>query len=203
MIKNIVFDLGNVIVRWDPEYIVSQYEQDEAMQKQLLAGLFGSPYWQAFDHGTITREAIIAKVSHEFPEAYHKIIHDMVHHWHQHAPRIPGMAQLVEELKQQGYQIYLLSNTSIHFDEYKDTIPALQHFDGYYISAKRKLVKPDPAIYHDFLQLFSLVAEECIFIDDILANVESANRVGIHGYQFDGDVDELRKYIKRVIAHES
>ena len=96
----------------------------------------------------------------------------------------------------QGYQIYLLSNTNIHFDEYKDTILALQYFDGYYISAERKLVKPDPVIYEDFLQTFSLVAEECIFIDDLKANIESAIDVGLDGYQFDGNVDELRKYIE-------
>jgi len=200
MIKNIVFDLGNVIIRWNPDHIVSQYEQDEQMQKQLIAGLFGSLHWQNFDHGTILREDLITHVQQVFTKEYHDTIHDMIHHWHKYAPPITGMEQLVKDLKAQGYKIYLLSNTNIHFDEYKDTIPALQHFDGYYISAQRKLVKPDPAIYHDFLQTFDLIAEECLFIDDLKANVESAISVGIDGYHFDGNVDDLRKYIGSVKA---
>jgi len=198
MIKNIVFDLGNVIVRWDPVHITNQYQLDETTKAQLLKELFGSPDWQKFDHGTITREDLITTVGQKFPKKYHTTIHDMIHNWHKHAPRIEGMEQLVKDLKAQGYKIYLLSNTNAHFDEYKHTIPALQHFDDYYISAHRKLVKPDPAIYHDFLQLYGLLAEECLFIDDLLANVESAISVGIDGYHFAGklgNVDDLRTYI--------
>jgi len=199
MIKNIVFDLGNVIVQWNPTYIISQFENDEAVQQKLMTHLYGSPHWQHFDAGTITREDLIKNVGQEFTEDYHEKIHDMVHHWHKHVPPIAGMAQLVKDLKEQGYQIYLLSNTNIHFDEYKDTIPALQYFDGYYISAQNKLMKPHAEIYHHFLQTFSLVAGECIFIDDILANVESAINVGIVGYHFDGDTNQLREFINQKI----
>jgi len=195
MIKNIVFDLGNVIVQWNPKYIVSQYMSDEVLQDKLITKLFGSSYWQSFDEGTLTRDQIISNVQQTLPEEHHTIVHDMVHHWHKHAPPIAGMEKLARELKDQGYQIYLLSNTNIHFDEYKDTIPALQYFDGYYLSAQTKLMKPQPDIYHDFLKTFSLTAEECIFIDDLDANIAGAIDVGINGYLFDGDVTKLRKYL--------
>ena len=200
MIKSIVFDLGNVIVRWNPVHIVSQYTNDEVIQNMLIKNLFGSPHWLSFDEGTLTREQIISNVGQTVPKEYHSMIHDMVHDWHKHAPPINGMEELVRELKERGYPIYLLSNTNIHFNEYKDTIPALKYFDGYYISAEAKLVKPHVEIYHDFLKRFSLVAEECVFIDDMPANIEAANSVGIHGYQFDGDVDKLRKYINSTFA---
>jgi len=195
MIKNIVFDLGNVIVQWNPKYIVSQYTSDEVVQDKLITNLFGSSHWLSFDEGSLTREQVISNVQQTLSEDYHTMAHDMVHHWHKHAPPIVGMEDLARELKEQGYQIYLLSNTNIHFDEYKDTIPALQYFDGYYISAQAKLMKPQMEIYHDFLNTFSLTAEECIFIDDIDDNIAGAINVGIDGYLFNGDVDELRKYL--------
>jgi len=197
MIKNIVFDLGNVIVRWNPKYIVSHYTGDGVMQDKLIANLFGSSHWLGFDEGLLTRDQVIYNVQQTLSENYHTMVHDMVHHWHKHAPPIAGMEELVRELKDQGYGIYLLSNTNIHFDEYKDTIPALQYFDGYYISAQTKLVKPQIEIYHDFLKTFSLVAEECIFIDDIADNIAGAIAAGIDGYHFDGDVRKLRKYISK------
>ena len=195
MIKNIVFDLGNVIIRWDPKHIISQYTNDKVTQDKLMIHLFGSPHWLGFDDGSLTRDQVISNVQETLPEAYHTMVHDMVHHWHKDAPPIEGMEALVRELKERGYPIYLLSNTNIHFDEYKDTVPALKYFDGYYISAEAKLIKPHPEIYHDFLQTFSLVAEECIFIDDMSDNIAAAIDVGIDGYQFDGCVDKLRRYI--------
>lgn len=195
MIKNIIFDLGNVIISWNPKYIVSHYTSDEDVQDELMTNLFGSPHWLSFDEGSLTREQVISNVRETLPEEHHPTVHDMVHHWHKHAPPIPGMEELVRELKEQGYQIYLLSNTNIHFDEYKDTIPALQYFDGYYISAKAKLMKPQREIYHDFLKTFSLTASESIFIDDIADNIASAIDVGLDGYIFDGNVEKLRKYL--------
>ena len=195
MIKNIIFDLGNVIVRWNPKYIVAHYTNDEIMQDKLITNLFASSHWLSFDEGSLTREQVIRNVKQTLPEEYHQMVHDMVHYWHKHAPPIAGMEELAKELKKAGYKIYLLSNTNIHFDEYKDTIPALQYFDGYYISAQAKLMKPHKEIYLDFLKTFALTASECIFIDDIEANIASAIEVGIDGYHFDGDVGKLRKYI--------
>ena len=199
MIKNIVFDLGNVIVRWDPQYIVSQYVQDAALQKQLIAELFGSRHWQAYDCGAITRTDLIAKAQQTFRAAHHSTIRDLVYDWHKHAPPIAGMEPLVQNLKAQGFKIYLLSNTNRHFDEYKDTIPALRHFDDYYVSALRKLVKPDAAVYHDFLQLFGLTAEACLFIDDLAANIEGAVNIGMQGYHFDGNANALQEHIEKLV----
>ena len=196
LIKNIVFDLGNVIIRWNPRYIVAQHTKDEVMQNKLIANLFGSSHWQGFDDGSLTREQVIHNVKQTLSAEYHSIIHDLVYHWYKHAPPIIGMEELVRGLKERGYQIFLLSNTNIHFDEYKDTIGALQYFDGFYISAKTRLMKPNPEIYHDFLQTFSLVAQECIFIDDIRENIVGAIEVGMGGYHFDGNVEKLKEHLK-------
>lgn len=195
MIKNIVFDLGNVIIRWDPNYIISQYTSNSKIQKELIEKIFESPYWSAFDDGSLTREEVIRHIQKTTSYKYHTLIVDVVYYWYQHCPMIDGIESVIKELKEQGHNIYLLSNTNIHFDEYRDTLPVMKYFDGYYISAKTKLIKPNPEIYLDFLKVFNLLAEECIFIDDIKQNIKGAKKVGIHGYQFDGNIEALKSYI--------
>lgn len=197
MIKNIVFDLGNVIIRWNPEYIISQYTKDPIVQEELLHKIFASPYWLAFDDGSLTREEVIRNIQKTTSFQYRSIIADIVYYWYQHCPPIEGILPLVKELKKQGNHIYLLSNTNIHFDEYKNTLPVMEYFDGFYISAKTKLTKPHPEIYLDFLDSFNLKAEECIFIDDVKANIKGAKKIGMCGFQFKGDVEKLKKYIIR------
>lgn len=201
MIKNIVFDLGNVIIQWNPEHIVSQYTKDPIVQKELLDKIFGSPYWLAFDEGSLTREEVISHIQKTTSFKYRSLIVEIVYYWYQHCPMIEGMETIIQELKKQGYKIYLLSNTNIHFDEYKDTLPVMKYFDGFYISAKTKLVKPHPEIFLDFLKTFQLVASECLFIDDIYNNVLGAKQVGMAGYHFIGNVNALKQYLSDTIWH--
>ena len=203
MIKNIVFDLGNVIIRWDPNYIISQYTDNPEIHNELYEKIFASPYWLAFDTGNLTREEVIRNIQKTTSYKYYNIIVDIVYYWYQHCPMIDGMESLVKELKEQGHNIYLLSNTNIHFDEYKDTLPIMKYFDGYYISAIKKLIKPHREIYEDFLKEFNLQAEECIFIDDIKQNIKGAKKVGIDGYQFDGNIEALKNYIKNTKNNHS
>lgn len=195
MIKNIVFDLGNVIIRWDPNYIISQYTNNPKVHKELLEKIFASPYWAAYDDGSLTREEVIRNIQKTTSYKYNTIIVDIVYYWYQHCPMIEGVEDLVKELKKQGHNIYLLSNTNIHFDEYKETLSVMKYFDGYYISAKAKLIKPNREIYVDFLKVFHLQAEECIFIDDNKQNIKAAKKMGIHGYRFDGNIEALKSYI--------
>jgi putative hydrolase of the HAD superfamily len=199
MIKNIVFDLGNVIIQWDPKHIIAQYTKNPVAQKELLDKIFGSSYWLAFDDGSMTREEVIYNIQKTTSFKYRSLIVDIIYYWYQHCPMVTGMEEVIQTLKKQGYGIYLLSNTNIHFDEYKDTLPVMKHFDGFYISAKTKLTKPHPEIFLDFLQTFQLVANECIFIDDIHNNVLGAKHVGMKGYHFTGDVTALQQHLNDIL----
>jgi len=112
-------------------------------------------------------------------------------------PPKPGMEQLVRELKGAGYGIYLLSNTSRDFYGFKDSVPAFEPFDGFVISADHYVIKPDPSIYEILFARFGLRAEECFFIDDSPANVETGAALGMKTHCFaDGDVFQLKQAMR-------
>lgn len=195
MIKNFIFDMGNVIIQWNPTYIVQQYIEDPQVVKEIEDTVFKSQEWLDYDCGTITKEKIKEVLSSRVEKQYQDIVKEMLEHWYMHCPIIKGMIPIIQELKEKGYGIYLLSNTNDSFEEYKHLIETFIYFDGFYISAKTKLVKPSVAIFQDFIKTFNLHMEECVFIDDMLVNVEGARKAGMQGYHFDGDIDKFKEYL--------
>jgi putative hydrolase of the HAD superfamily len=109
-------------------------------------------------------------------------------------PPIAETERFVARLKKAGYKIYLLSNATPRvFDEYHN-IPAFKYFDGMFVSALYKLLKPSAEIYNAFCDKFSLKAEECFFIDDMEANIKGAKACGMKGFVFDTrDYEALEK----------
>lgn len=195
MIKNIVFDMGNVILRWDPQYIASRLTDNPDEQIMIEKDLFGSKYWQMLDQGLISVDEVIKELGNN------PVLINGLLHWHDYFEPYLEMIPLVKELKQQGYQIYLLSNCSVQFDDYCKKVEAFKYFDGFYISARYQLLKPNIKIYQDFLNRFDLTGEECLFIDDVIDNVEGAKMAGMSAYLHDGDVEKLRIYLNKVLFH--
>ena len=109
---------------------------------------------------------------------------------------VTGMAELLEELKQKGYGIYLLSNANIRQHAYWHKIRGWQFFDGKVISADEKIMKPHPDYYRIALERFDLKPEACFFIDDVPANIEGAQYCGISGTVFHKDVSLLRSQLR-------
>ena len=192
MIIYIVFDLGNVILRWDPHYIAGKLSNDKDDQKIIVDELFGSSQWQMLDQGLIT----VDEVKQQFSSEHYELLSYALDHWHDYFEPFVKMILLVKELKERGYQIYLLSNCSVQFDDYCRRVEAFKYFDDFYLSARHQLLKPDLKIYQDFLSKFDLLAEECIFIDDVLANVEGAQATNMAAYHYDGDVEKLRSCLR-------
>ena len=106
---------------------------------------------------------------------------------------MPGMAELVRELKQAGYHIYLLSNASLALREYFPRIPGSECFDKLMVSAEEKLLKPSHEIFERLYEKFGLTPGQCWFIDDSPQNVEGAIQTGMGGSVFYGDVKRLRR----------
>lgn len=193
MIKNIVFDMGNVILRWDPHYIASKLSDSLSEQELIEKELFGSLQWQKLDQGSITVEQALSEINTSNPS----LIKHALLHWYDYFEPFKDIIPLVKQLKENGYKIYLLSNCSLQFDNYYQTVEAFKYFDGFYISAKHHLLKPNVEIFEDFLKEYHLVGDECIFIDDVMANVEGASKAKMHGYVHDGDVKKLRLFLKK------
>ena len=201
MIQNIVFDMGRVLLDYEPAKVCWQYT-DRAEDVELIAkALFFSQEWILLDKGEISEEAAMEIVKKRLPdERLKKIAEFSMAHWHEFniSPK-PGMEELVKELKDRGFHIYLCSNASLRLRVYESRIPGNQYFDGTLVSAEERLLKPDTAIYKRLFEKFTIRPEESFFIDDLQENIDGAKRAGMDGYCFaDGDVLKLRDRLKEL-----
>lgn len=187
MIHNIVFDMGNVLIRWEPERFMEREGVPEEDRPLLMEEVFGSVEWVQLDRGCISFEEGIAAMCRRLPQALHKPARKLaLRWWENHLLPMEGMGELVREVKELGYGVYLLSNAKVDLPEYFDKIPGSECFDGTIVSADWKLLKPQPEIYQVLLREFDLKAEECFFTDDLSINIEGAALVGMPGAIFRG-----------------
>ena len=196
MIQNILFDMGNVLIHFDRKVFLDRLDVTEEEKQQLLREVFLNVEWVQMDRGTLAEPEAEVQICRRLPEHLHPAVHSLVSLWDEPMLPVAGMAELVAELKQNGYGIYLLSNASIRQHEYWPKIPGWQFFDGKVISADEKIMKPHPDYYRIALERFGLKPEECFFIDDVPANIEGALFCGISGAVFHKDVSLLRSQLR-------
>ena len=196
MIRNILFDMGNVLIRFDREYFIERLGVAEEDRQLLMWEVFHSMEWVRMDRGSIVEAEAVASICRRLPDHLHDAAEKLVAMWDRPILPIEGMYELVEELKNAGYGIYLLSNASLRQHEYWPRIPASVFFDGTIISADEQVMKPGAEYYLRALNRFDLKAEECFFVDDVPANIEGAYFCGIPGTVFRGDAALLRKQMR-------
>ncbi|MCF1615233.1 MAG: HAD family phosphatase [Staphylococcus equorum] len=191
MIKNIVFDMGNVLIKYDPSQFIEEFTSNEKHQQMLLEKIFYTDEWEQYDQGTITKEEIIDKATSLLPKVLHSSIPVVMDTWFEKMTPISGMEDVVKILKKNGYSIYLLSNVSQDFYSFRDVVPGIDYFDGKFISSDWKCIKPDAEIYQLFFSYFNLEPAECFFIDDLAINIEAAASQGMQGHIFDGNISKM------------
>lgn len=197
MTRNIIFDMGQVLICWHPELLMAHLELSENDRKCLTRDVFQSVEWVRLDRGTISEEDAVEAMCRRLPAHLHRAAETLVKDWWKRPlTPMPGMAELVAELKENGYGIYLLSNASLRLREYFHRIPGAAHFDGLMVSAEQKLLKPQHEIYERLFAEFNLEPKSCFFIDDAPANIEGAFQVGMPGVIFRGDVAALRRDLR-------
>jgi len=196
MIRNILFDMGNVLIRFDRKLFLDRLDVSEADKQLLLREVFANVEWAQMDRGTKTEAMAVESMCKRLPERLHAAAERLTLHWDEPLLPIEGMYALVEELKAKGYGVYLLSNASYRQHEYWPRLPVSKLFDGKLISADVRVVKPQPEIYRLCLDKYSLKAEESFFIDDVAANIEGAINCGLSGAVFLGDVARLRQDLR-------
>lgn len=197
MIRNIVFDMGQVLILFDRAFFIRRLGVEEEDAELLLREVFLSREWAQMDWGTIDDEQASVSVCRRLPERLHDAARKLVTMWDRPILPIEGIYELIEELKNAGYGIYLLSNASVRQHDYWPRIPCAKFFDGTLISCDVGSIKPERAIYEAFLKKFGLQAEECFFVDDQAANVEGGCRCGMQGAVFHGDAAELRRKLRQ------
>lgn len=196
MIKNIIFDMGNVLIHFDRAQFLDRLGVEEADRELLMREVFLSLEWVRMDRGSMNEQTAQESMCRRIPERLHWAVHELVSQWDQPILPVEGMEELIGELKAAGYGIYLLSNASVRQHDYWPRIAASRFFDGTLISADEGVVKPQPEIYRLMLERFQLKAEECFFIDDVAGNIEGAFYCGIPGAVFHNDVVRLRRELR-------
>ena len=190
--KNIIFDFGNVLVEWHPERVYGEYFGDEAKAWWFLRHVTDLDWRQRIDAGE-SQEACIVELQGRYPE-YREAIELYRSKWREMLTgEVPGMRDIINELRVKGYELYGLTNWSMEtFPEARQHFGILQLIDRYVVSGAERLVKPDPRLFQVLLDRYSLQAQDCIFVDDNPDNVAAASKMGMEGIVFHG-AEDLRK----------
>ena len=182
---NLVFDLGGVVVRWDPDAIIAGVFSDSSIHSTMKAGVFAHPDWLELDRGTLERENAIARAALRTGVALEEI-RRLLHAVPPSLTVFPDTVDLLYRLKRQGYPLYCLSNMHFASIEYIESEHMFwEVFDGCVISCRLKLCKPESAIYEHLLQTYALAASETLFIDDVQKNLDAAAELGIRTLRFE------------------
>ncbi|MBO5144472.1 MAG: HAD family phosphatase [Lachnospiraceae bacterium] len=196
MIKNIVFDMGSVLTIYNAREYIYSYVDNEEDFRWIKNHLCSSVEWLQMDRGTITDNEAIASVCKRLPPHLHDTAERFIREYRMIQPPNPPMERLVAELSQNGYDLYLLSNTSHRFRIFSKYIKSIDYMKGIWISCEHGLLKPEPEAYRDFFRTFALNPRQCFFIDDKPANIEAARNLGMDGCVYYGDVAELRYFLR-------
>lgn len=192
-IKNVVFDMGNVLMLFDGPYFSAQFTDNEADAAALQHALFGSPAWNLLDSGTISYDTMLRVARAHLDERLWPNLDACFAGWAAYSTPIEETNALAAELKREGYGIYLLSNAGTRIHDQLNHMPAWDLMDGAVVSGEERLMKPDPAIYQLLCERYGLLAEECLFVDDNADNCEGARVAGMRAVRYAGDVAAIRE----------
>ena len=192
MYKNVIFDIGGVMVDFDPKDFLLERFCNAAVEEKVYRLTFGSETWQKLDAGLCSRyEGSQAMLAAARAEGCAFEVQEVLENWTSILRIRRRMVELVRRLKNHGYCVYYLSNIP------EDILPLLMRrglegvFDGGVASCDVHINKPDPRIYQCLLDKYGLTAGECIFIDDSRANVQTAFQLGMNSIQMRESVDTL------------
>lgn len=191
--KNIVFDFGNVIGKFDGHYIMEHFCSDESDIQFLSSVIYRS--WPELDKGTIDYDEYAASVLPEIPDRLQEAARSFFREWPRYVELFPETERFIRELKEKGASVYLLSNAPTYFAEWTADYPVLRLFDGIVFSAPIKMAKPAPEIYQYLFRTYDLRPEDCFFIDDLEANISAGKSLGMDGIVFSGNIDEVKQAI--------
>lgn len=179
----VVFDVGNVLLSFDPPQILRDLlPRDESIYPILLEHIFHSPYWVMMDHGDATLEEATEAMIASSP-AYEAQIRKVMTNWIEMKDIIDEGLQALYACKRHGKKVYVLSNYgSDAFEHVYQKYDFFKLFDGLTISAREHVIKPDAAIYRLTVERFGLTPERTLFIDDSPANIDGALHAGWQGF---------------------
>jgi len=183
VIRNVVFDIGGVLLDWNPRHLYRTLIPDEAAMEQFLAEICTMQWNERLDAGETFAQAC-DELAARHPEHA-----ELIHAWKRQdemvSGEIAGTAELVRRLHGRDVPLYLLTNhPSETFDSRRDRFEVLRLFEGAIVSGDERLLKPSREIFDLLTTRFGLAPSETIFIDDVPANVEGARAAGFEAHRF-------------------
>jgi 2-haloacid dehalogenase len=184
-IRAAIFDFGNVLVKWDARNLYKRFFPDIQSVDAFLNEIHFLEWNAKQDAGRSFSEGV-AELSKQFPQ-YTDLIQAYDTYWEESLVEVFNETiNIAKQLKQNGLLLYILTNSSAEkFPIARQKYPFLDElFEDIVVSGEIKLLKPNPEIYHYTLKHINLKAEECIFIDDSLPNIETARKLGFHAIHY-------------------
>jgi 2-haloacid dehalogenase len=193
-VTTIVFDIGNVLIEWDPRHLYRRIFATTEEMERFLATVCTSAWNLELDRGKPFEQGV-AELVDRFPH-HQEAIRAFDQRWDEMVPGlVEGTLALMERLEARGVPLYAITNFSAEkFEIARRRFPFLDRFRGVVVSAHEGRVKPDRRIFEILLERYGLRAEECLFIDDSAANVAGARAIGMSAHHFK-DAAELGKIL--------
>lgn len=202
MIKNIIFDIGNVILNFNLLNVLPAFTNNKEEQKFILDNIINSPEWLGYaliDTGYVKREEAIEIVKDRTNHTNDELISNFWNNYNEYASINEDILDLIKRLKENNYKIYLLSNINPYTYDFVKTSGLFDMVDGYVLSYLEHKIKPYKSIYNTLINRYNLIPKECLFIDDKEENVITANCLGILGNNvepdnYDSVINLLKQY---------
>ena len=205
MIKNIIFDIGGVLVEFSPENILRKMGLPETEVLEIAKTTSWGPHWKELDRGVMSKEEVFELMLSETKEEYkadaRRFLYDEVLST---VKSFDYSEEWLRELKSRGYNIYLLTNYPDWMFDYHwaNTFTFTKSVDGKVVSAVVKQIKPDEEIYTTLLKKYNLIPEESVFIDDKAENIQTAKALKINGIQFT-NINDVKNKLNSLLENQN
>ena len=183
-IKNIIFDIGNVVIHWEPVAVVKDFFPERNDSAQLSAQLFSSQHWIDLNEGKITQDALLSIYEIEL-NMNRRVLFNLMSKLEDSLVLIDKMETLLFDLSAEGYNLFALTNNTIQLMRFLKERYSFWHlFKETVVSAEIGMRKPDPAIFKYLLEKHTLNPNETVFIDDHEPNTKIAEGLGMKSVNF-------------------
>lgn len=202
MINNVIFDIGNVILKFDIKDVLNRFTNDEDEKKFIFDNIFNAPEWiknGLIDTGFISRDDAIKIVQDRTNHTNDNLIYRFWTTYNDFAEVDSRILELIKIIKKNNYKVFLLSNINPYTHNFVEKSGLFNLVDGYILSYQEHKIKPYESIYKALLEKYSIAPNESIFIDDNQRNIDTGNKLGfiskkVEPDNYDSVVEVLKEY---------
>lgn len=203
MVKNVVFDLGNVLLDFNSDQIIADHVKDKKLHQEISEKIFNSREWILLDRGEITAKEATNRFIKRMPHN-EELVREIMDNWKHYLTPIQENIEVLNNIAQKPLKLYVLSNFHKEaFEEVYEKYDFFNHFDGMIISYREKTVKPEKEIYEKLIYRYNLKPDSTLFIDDSERNIDTAKKLGFKTILFNDNIklrNSVNDYIRRIFG---